>query len=384
MKIVLLVGNGGSGGLKAYIKGLLSVCYTRPNDLFFVITSPSFFDNIKEICSTNKNINIIQVLNYDISIAKTILFNKLPDDVISVIDSIQPDVVFHMNSIIHQGTENYFNIVGFHNQLYIDKVQRRRQKFGKTRIMLSFLTPLAIGSLKVADLVVFDSVQSRQQAIELGIEMKHSITAYFGVDKLERSSSPPNKCELSNPIKLLYISTLYPYKNQVELIEGIYELSKVYPNITLDLVGSGSEEYTRKIIKKIRKRKLEDIVILRKWIEHKKIADIIDSCDIFLYASSIETSGFGLMEAMARGAVIACNRASCLPEVLRKAGVLFDINDPKDISEKILMLIKDSGLRNALSQEAYDISEDYNWENHLKYVLDQCDELIISKKAFKN
>ena len=272
MKVVLLASNGGCGGLIGYIKGFISACSERPDIEWYVICNHAFAEYIRETCA-NSHVTLI-VKDYSMGVKSIIKGNRLPSDVVDLIDQIRPDVVFHMNSVIHKGTEKYKNIVGFHNQLYVDKKQLRRQGHGKTRLIISVLRYFAIKSIKNADLVIFDSQASYEQTKECGIYPVKSAVAYFGVEESERKKEWTAK-PLSNPIKLLYISTLYPYKNQVELIKGVSNLIKMGYDVHLDLVGSGMQKYLKAINVVIDKNNMSNAVTVHNWVEHQKIKDMI-------------------------------------------------------------------------------------------------------------
>ena len=102
---------------------------------------------------------------------------------------------------------------------------------------------------------------------------------------------------------------------------------------------------------------MSDYVTIHNWVEHAAINKLIADCDIFIYASSIETSGFGLMEGMVQGSIIACNNESCMPEILGDGGILFDVFSPEDIANKLSQLIESPELRYKVSSCAFDISK---------------------------
>ena len=375
MKIVLLAFNGGSGGQKGYIKGFISACGQRPDCEWFVICHHTFAEYIQEVCDTN---NVTMIVNdCTMGVKSIVLGNRLPRDVIQIIDEIKPDAVFYMNSIIHKGTESYKNILGLHNQLYIDKRQLRRQKLGKTRLSLTVLRPFVMKSLKKADLVVFDSNNSMENTKAIGIEPRKNVVAYYGVEDPERKLIWEDK-RLSDPVNILYVSTLYPYKNQVELIHGIYKLVHMGYNVHLHLVGSGPKQYVEKVKQTILRNNMLDNVTIHNWVEHSKVKDMIAMCDVFVYASSIETSGFGLMEGMVQGAVIACNQESCMPEVLNGGGELFDVFSPEDIADKLKKLLDDPSLRRNYSRRAFEVSKVYRWENCIRVISEAIMKIIES------
>ena len=373
MKILVYAGNGGSGGLKEYIKGFLSACYVDLNVEVVVICTKQLANYIHGYIS--KNVRLIATDECTMKLVSYLKGNKLSPQVKKIIDEEAPDIVYFMNSIIHAGAEKYVNVVGMHNQLYIDKHQLHRQKISKTLLSLYIQRYFALKSVKRANAVVFDSKQSMQQCKINNIPFNKGIIAYFGVNENERNNTVHEKI-LKEPVELIYISTIFPYKNQMELIEGIAELKDRGYNVKLHLVGSGPKKYTTELEKKIKLLKLDQEVILYSWVEHSRIREMIDSTDIFVYASSIETSGLGLMEGMVRGAVIACNNESCMPEILGDGGLLFDVHDKVNTADVLEKLINNNDIRQHLSAKSLQISEQYTWEKHTLTIFDNFRKLL--------
>lgn len=378
MKIAVFAGDGASGGLKGYIKGFLSACSVDTSVNVSVICTSNYAEYIKE--SIAENVKIIVAESSALRLKDYIKGNSLSSEVIKIINEDKPDIVYFMNSVIPRGTENYVNIVGMHNQLYIDKEQLRRQKFGKTLISLYIQRHFALKSIKKADAVVFDSNHSLKQCCDNRISARKPIVALFGVEESERNSAGHKK-EIGNPIELLYISTIFPYKNQIDLVKGISILKGRGYNIKLHLVGSGPQEYVDELKIEIQNLGLIDNVTMHSWVEHTKIKTMIDETDIFIYASAIETSGFGLMEGMVRGAVIACNKESCMPEILGDGGLLFDVHDSQNTADVLERLIKDSELRELLSSKALATSEKYTWKNHARVIFDSFNQVLDERKT---
>ena len=84
---------------------------------------------------------------------------------------------------------------------------------------------------------------------------------------------------------------------------------------------------------------------------------------------------------MVRGAVIACNKESCMPEILGDGGLLFDVHDSQNTADVLERLIKDSGLRESLSSKAIAISEKYTWKNHVRVIFDGFNQVLDERKT---
>ena len=83
--------------------------------------------------------------------------------------------------------------------------------------------------------------------------------------------------------------------------------------------------------------------------------------DIFLFASSCETFGQIVTEAMSAGLPIACSKKSALPDVLGNAGIYFDPEDSIDIALALKTLILNPELRTKNAIAGYERSKEYSW-----------------------
>ena len=96
---------------------------------------------------------------------------------------------------------------------------------------------------------------------------------------------------------------------------------------------------------------------------HKKIPNLHLQADLFVFASSCETFGISLLEAMAVAMPIACSDRGPMPEVLQDAGIYFNPEQPESIAACLKMLIQDETLSQNLGNKAYSLSQKYSWEN---------------------
>ena len=77
------------------------------------------------------------------------------------------------------------------------------------------------------------------------------------------------------------------------------------------------------------------------------------------------------MEGMARGAAIASNNSSCLPEILGDGGLLFNVKDPYKTADALYRLCTNEELCKTLSVKAVMKSKEYTWENHNRIIFDK-------------
>jgi glycosyltransferase involved in cell wall biosynthesis len=80
-----------------------------------------------------------------------------------------------------------------------------------------------------------------------------------------------------------------------------------------------------------------------------------------VFASSCETFGQILVEAMSAGLPIACSNRSVMPELLGDAGVYFDPEQPAEIASAIRTLFDSPELRSRLARESFKKAKNYSW-----------------------
>jgi glycosyltransferase involved in cell wall biosynthesis len=81
--------------------------------------------------------------------------------------------------------------------------------------------------------------------------------------------------------------------------------------------------------------------------------------------------GFGLppLEAMACGCPVLCSNAASLPEVCGDAVLYFDPYQPKDIANKMEMLIHNHLLRTELVEKGRARAHRFTWEKSAEQVI---------------
>ena len=168
MKIVMIAGDGGSGGLIGYIKGLISTDSMPANFEIILFCGPNLFKKFKDLKTKIKLISTEFAQEKGIDV---VVNRYLPKELIKKIDAEKPDVIFFMNGYVRKGLEKYPNVMVLHNQLYIDNYEFLRM--GKTiKTLKLFAFRFAVRrSMKKADGVIFLSEFSKKQTDEKRIKI---------------------------------------------------------------------------------------------------------------------------------------------------------------------------------------------------------------------
>ena len=173
--------------------------------------------------------------------------------------------------------------------------------------------------------------------------------------------------------RIVAVGRLNPQKNYPMLLRAFSQISKEFPDYTLEIYGQGElQEYILKLIKKL---ELDKKVTLCGYCldVHEKIKD----AEIFVMSSDCEGMPNSLMEAMAIGLPVICTDcpAGGPAELIKNGvnGLLTPVGDSEKMAQNIQVLIEDGQFREKLGKEAMKIRKTHSIENIVK----QWDEILL-------
>jgi glycosyltransferase involved in cell wall biosynthesis len=250
------------------------------------------------------------------------------------------------------------------NMLAYDKGVLALFGWGKDRFQQTLMYLVQRSAFRAANASIFLTQHAgREVQRRVG---KLSRTAYIahGVAEIFRNTSAraiwPSQGERS--IRCLYVSPVFEYKHQVEVVFAIEHLRKQGLNIELTLVGGGGTRALGILHKLLYKIDLDGrLVSLLPFLPSEDIASLLSEADIFVFASSCETFGIALVEAMAVGLPIACSNRSSMQETLADAGEYFDPENIDSICSAIRRLVDDPIRRAEAAIGAKRLATQYTW-----------------------
>jgi len=211
--------------------------------------------------------------------------------------------------------------------------------------------------------VIFLSKHASNTVLPL-IKTKNNEIINFGIsDRFKYESREMHRIK---PFKLLYVSTIHTYKNQLNLIKGVEILIKSGINIELTLVGPIiNKSYWNKIASKI--SQINNGVNYIKhidFIDHEKIHNVYNSNDLFLFPSTCENMPNILIEAMASKIPILSSNFEPMPEFLKDNALYFDPNCILSIKDQILFAINNYDKLIVNAENAYKDLKYYTWKKN--------------------
>ena len=193
-----------------------------------------------------------------------------------------------------------------------------------------------------------------------GVSRRRVHVIHEGVDPefATRGSAPPGALPARY---LLFVSTLEPRKNVVNLLEAFARaVAQGYPG-DLVLVGRWGWQ-TESAQQALRRSPVRARVRHLNYLDREALSAVMRGAEALVFPSLLEGFGLPVVEAMACGVPVIVSRASSLPEVAGDAALYVDPHDPSDIAAAIGRLAGDPALRACLGAHGRARAARFRWE----------------------
>jgi len=218
----------------------------------------------------------------------------------------------------------------------------------KYKIRKSLIWNITISIYNLCDLVLGPSLSVIKELKKHNIKPKVKyISNGLNLDNFKSKENYKSK-----QIKILHVGRLSYEKNIDIILKSMPEIIKHHPKIILNIIGGGPAKKTlEKLVKKLN---IEKNVNFLGYIKRENLPDIYNVHDIFITASTMETQGIVILEAMASGLPIIGVKKYAIPDVVlhNKNGFLAKPGNLKKITEYLLKLIKDEKMREKFGRES--------------------------------
>ena len=163
--------------------------------------------------------------------------------------------------------------------------------------------------------------------------------------------------------QLLFVGRFSTNKGVSDLVAAMKTILKEMAGARLALVGYGPEEET--IRRAISSRGLQAEVKLLGRVSRAEIPTYMASADL-LVLPSIRVEGLGvvLLEALASGTAVVGTNVGGIPDIVRdgETGLLCRSQDPEDLAEKCLRMLRDAELRRRTTEEGRRlVGAEFSW-----------------------
>jgi len=268
----------------------------------------------------------------------------------------------------------YSNTIPFvsmsRNMLLFDRTEINRfNNFSLIKLKLFFLYLQQSRSFRKATGIIFISEYAKFKISKhLKLNFKKTVVIHHGVSNEFRQNpkfQPPiSEFNNTTPFKLLYVSSVWQYKHQWNIVEAVSILKKKGYPILLNLIGNNdnldAELLLTNSLKKFDSK--NEFVIWNKQIDPGIVYKYYQNADGFIFASTCENMPNILVESMSSGLPILCSNFQPMPEFLEDAGFYFNPLNINEIVEQIENFLQNHNMRSIKSQKSFLLSKLYSWE----------------------
>jgi glycosyltransferase involved in cell wall biosynthesis len=222
------------------------------------------------------------------------------------------------------------------------------------------LRPLIKMIWKRSDFVVSNSGGLKELALKTDPRQKIEIV-YNGVD-VENFHPNPGLRSQDKFIITPGASRVTSRKGLNYLIEAVNRLAKKHPNISLKIMGDGSDK--NNLEKLSQDLGIKDKVEFLGRIPKEETASYYQEASVFVLPSLNEGMSNALLEALSSGLPIIATDTGGTKELVSEGenGFIIKMKDAQDIAEKIEKLIIDPELRTKMGQKSRKKAEELSWK----------------------
>ena len=166
---------------------------------------------------------------------------------------------------------------------------------------------------------------------------------------------------------LVYLGGFNRHKNVLGLLQAMPQVLEAHPSTHLVLVGSTTGAGFWDNVDELKAlvegdARLKSRVRFAGYLADADLAALLNTASALVFPSLAEGFGLPAVEAMACGAPVLASDRGSLPEVVGDAGLLFDPEDPADITRCLTAFLGDPGLMEQLRHTALDRAKLFSWD----------------------
>lgn len=229
------------------------------------------------------------------------------------------------------------------------------------------LKKLKIYVLNQVDKITVVSQAMKQEVLSLGISEDKIQVISMGVDLQKTFVPNPHIQRISKSV--LFVGRLVEKKGLVYLLEAFEKVIKKYPQATLNIVGSGTEELRLK--QQVKELNLEQNVKFMGSVENSQLPILYQQHEIVVFPSIIgkdgDREGFGLVlvEALGCECAIIATDLPAMQDILtdQQNALIVPQQNAQEIANKLEQLFEHAPLREQLGKNGRSfVVQHYDWE----------------------
>ena len=223
----------------------------------------------------------------------------------------------------------------------------------------SFLTMQKFVAKKLNKILVPSKSSIVDVRKEFGVKENKIEKLMNGID-LEVFYPDPKVRKISRRI-VTVASADVPLKGLDFLLQALFKLIKLYPDISLSIIGEQKKGgHTERLINELN---LKENVHFFSNLSQGNLRKTYCEAEIAVIPSLYEGFGFAAIEAMACGVPIISSSGGALPEVIKDCGIIIPPKDSKAIYNSVTQLFSSPDNAKKLANKGLErVKERFSWE----------------------
>lgn len=173
---------------------------------------------------------------------------------------------------------------------------------------------------------------------------------------------------------LFFVGNAFPYKNIWRIIDAFGQLSQDYPDLQLLLAGK-KDDFYKQLEQRTFASGIKNVHFLG-FISDGEKRWALQNARAFVTASYSEGFCMPVLEAMIEGSPVISSNASCLPEVVGDAGVLFNPDSSQELISALRRLLNDEELRRDMIERGKQHAKGFSWQTMTQQVHDVYSQVL--------
>jgi glycosyltransferase involved in cell wall biosynthesis len=227
-------------------------------------------------------------------------------------------------------------------------------------------------TLRMADAVVVASTVERDDALSLGIRPDKIIMIPHGI---VFPDIPRDEAPIEGDPKILTVSRITPHRNILEIVQSMQYILQSYPDAVLYVAGDpipstmdlAEKMYPCRVREAAANPALKGRVKLLGGVYGDALWRLFAAANLFVYASSYDNFGFGLLEAACFGVPIVSTNVGIASDLVEsgKGGVIVPAHSPQVIADGVRGALANRAQLTEMSRHLKEMARKYSIEANM-------------------
>lgn len=204
------------------------------------------------------------------------------------------------------------------------------------------------------------SESTAQDMVDRGVNRDRLSIIHCGIDS-QFYKHDPTVGKYSDPT-ILYLGRIKKYKSIQHLVSAFKKIKEKLPNAKLIVVGAG--DYSDTLKSQCKTLGLSESVDFTGFLPKEKKLEILRKSHVAVLPSLKEGWGLTNIEANAVGTTVVAADSPGLRDSVSNnvSGMLYEYGNVDELAEKLLIILRDSELREKLEAGALEWSKQFDWD----------------------